>query len=262
MPLLTGTSGFDYPHWRGPFYPRSLPAAGRLAFYAARFPCVELNSPFYRLPAGETFRRWAEQVPDGFTFAVKASRYLTHVKRLDEPEDAVNRLLERARLLGGHLGPILLQLPPTMTVELDRLGRTLDAFGGVKVAVEFRHSSWFTPEVMTVLRSHGAALCLADRGGPQTPLWRTAGWTYLRFHEGRSRPLPCYGESALRAWIERLGHLELAGEAAAGSAGRPQALDGFAFFNNDAGACAVRDAGDFARLLSLASAARTEAASV
>jgi uncharacterized protein YecE (DUF72 family) len=265
MALLIGTSGFDYPHWRGRFYPASVRGGDRLAYYAAHFRAVELNVTFYRMPAESAFRRWAAAAPEGFVFAVKASRYLTHVRRLREPEPAVRYLMARAGLLGVHLGPILLQLPPDMPVELDRLAETLSAFEAVareagvgagatggaevgagrarvvaapalRVAVEVRHESWFRPEFEALLREHGAALCLADRRGPRTPIWRTADWTYVRFHEGRG-DWPGYGDSELEAWAGWL--REVWGSE----------LSGYAFFNNDARGCAIDDARRFARLV-------------
>ena len=262
MPMAIGTSGFDYPHWRGLFYPPAVRGSDRLAYYARHFGAVELNVTFYRMPAESAFRHWAQAAPEGFVFAVKASRYLTHVKRLLEPEQPVRYLLERARLLGPHLGPILIQLPPDMPIELDRLADTLAAFermsrepaegpGGrrepaasptpapIRVAVEVRHESWFTPELEALLREHEAALCLADRRGAQTPIWRTTDWTYVRFHEGRG-DWPGYSDSELEAWAGIL--CETWG---------PDP-DGYAFFNNDARGCAIDDARRFARALETA----------
>jgi uncharacterized protein YecE (DUF72 family) len=169
--------------------------------------------------------------------AVKASRYLTHVLRLNHPEEPVRLLVERASELGGKLGPILLQLPPTMRIALDRLERTLDVFPDRwRVAVEFRHVSWFTDDVRRVLEARRVALCLADRFGPLTPLWRTADWSYLRFHAGRAAPLPCYGRQALATWVERLSDQWTPDE------------DVYVYFNNDPRACALRDAIVFERL--------------
>jgi uncharacterized protein YecE (DUF72 family) len=197
-----------------------------------------LNVTFYRMPAAATFRSWAARVPDDFLFAVKASRYLTHVLRLREPREPVAFLMERASELGSHLGPILLQLPPDMPADLPRLGATLEAFPStVRVAVEPRHDSWFTEELRSLLMTRNAALCLADRRGPLTPQWRTADWTYLRFHGGRARPRPCYSDRALDAWARRL-HED-------GGAG----TQGFAYFNNDHHGCALRDAATFGRQL-------------
>jgi uncharacterized protein YecE (DUF72 family) len=169
--------------------------------------------------------------------AVKASRYLTHILRLNDPDEPVRLLVERARELGDKLGPVLLQLPPSMRIAVDRLERTLDAFpADWRVAVEFRHVSWFTDEVRRVLEERRVALCLADRFGPLTPVWRTADWTYLRFHAGRATPLPCYGRQALSTWVERLG-----------AQWRPDE-DVYVYFNNDPRACALRDAIVFERL--------------
>ena len=239
MTLLVGTSGFDYKDWRGSFYPRFIKSGDRLAFYAVHFDTVELNVTFYRMPAASAFRGWRDAVPEGFVFAVKASRYLTHIRRLVDPEQPVEFLMERAGELGDRLGPILLQLPPSLEVDLERLERTLVAFGrSVRVAVEPRHKSWFVPELCDVLRRHGAAFVLADRRGPIAPLWATSDWTYLRMHQGSATPRPCYGDAALRAWVERLGALpDGAGDS------------GYVYFNNDHRACAVKNAAEFEELL-------------
>lgn len=235
MPLLVGTSGFDYRDWRGPFYPRYLRSTERLAFYAERFRTVELNVTFYRMPTADAFRGWRDAVPDDFVFAVKASRYLTHVRRLLDPQGPVHYLMERASLLGDRLGVVLLQLPPSMPIDLERLDATLRAFERrVPVAVEVRHASWFVPDLCALLREHDAAFVLADRRRPITPLWATASWTYLRLHEGRATPRPCYGDHALRSWADRLGDLPL-------DAGRR----GFVYFNNDPRACAPANAQTF-----------------
>jgi uncharacterized protein YecE (DUF72 family) len=190
------------------------------------------------LPPAATFRSWASRVPDDFVFAVKASRYLTHILRLRDSREPVERLMERASELGPHLGPVLLQLPPDLEVDLDRLERTFEAFPkSVRVAVEPRHDSWYVDEVRRVLEDHRAALCLADRRGPKMPAWRTADWAYLRFHGGRAGPASCYGEQALTTWASSVPDIW----------GRDP--DGFAYFNNDHAGCALRDAATFARLL-------------
>jgi uncharacterized protein YecE (DUF72 family) len=236
MPVLIGTSGWQYGHWRGRFYPQRLAQARWLEHYAERFATVESNNAFYRLPEAGTFAAWAARTPPDFVMAVKASRYLTHIRRLREPEEPVDRLLDRARHLGGKLGPVLLQLPPNLQADPAALDRTLRAFpAGVRVAFEPRHESWFSDEVRGLLAEHGAALCLADSPRRRTPLWRTAEWTYLRLHEGRASPRPCYGRQALAGWAGRLA--DLVG---------PDA-DAYVYFNNDPAGCAVRDARVFAR---------------
>jgi uncharacterized protein YecE (DUF72 family) len=232
-----GTSGFMYEHWRRRFYPPGA-RGSELEFYAQTFDTVELNVTFYRMPSKATFRAWASRVPDDFVFAVKASRYLTHIKRLRDPRESVDALIERASELGSHLGPVLLQLPPDLALDLEGLIGVLDAFPRrVRLAVEPRHESWFVNDVQDVLEEHGAALCLADRRGPVTPLWHTAGWGYLRFHSGAATPRSCYGEAALRTWADRLR-----------DTWGPNP-SGYVYFNNDFNGCALRDAGTFARLL-------------
>ena len=195
---------------------------------------------FYRFPEAKTFKNWAARVPDGFVFAIKASRYLTHYKRLREPEEPVDRFMARAAHLGTRLGAVLLQLPPDLACTPTDLDRTLRAFGGrVKVAVEIRHDSWWNEEVRALLTERGAVLCFADRDSRLvTPIWRTADSGYVRFHAGRARPLPCYGRRALTSWAERLAALFGMHD------------DAYAFFNNDTRACAVRDAATFKRLIS------------
>ncbi len=236
MPLIVGTSGWQYASWRGRFYPRGLPQRSWLEHYAHRFARVEVNNTFYNLPAAETFRRWSEETPADFRFALKLSRYLTHICRLREPEDSVALFLERAKPLAAKTGPLLLQLPPTMRCDVERLDAALAAFPRRwRIAVEFRHTSWYTDEVAACLRHHDAALCLTDRRGrPQQPMWRTSTWGFVRLHEGRATPYPCYGDTSLRSWVTRIADLW-----------RPDD-DVFAFFNNDPGGCAARDAVRFA----------------
>jgi uncharacterized protein YecE (DUF72 family) len=230
-----GTSGWQYRDWRGRFYPERLPQRGWLAHYARRFETVEVNNSFYRLPEAATFARWREQTPDGFLIAVKASRYLTHILRLREPREAVDLLLERARAAEEALGPVLFQLPPNLRAEPARLRETLDAIGGrVMAAFEFRHPSWLTDEVFSVLEDAGAALVLADRAGERSEPRVTGGWSYVRFHQGTAKRSG-YRRDALRWWADRLVALP--------------ADDTFVYFNNDPGAAAPRDAARLAELL-------------
>ncbi len=237
--LYVGTSGWQYPHWRGTFYPPSLAQSRWLGYYSERFQTVEVNNTFYNLPAGAAFETWAAQTPDDFIFALKMSRFLTHIKRLKDPGEPVRRFMERAERLGPKLGPILVQLPPQLGVDVDRLDQLLAQFTpGVRVAVEFRHPSWFESKVRSLLERRQAALCLSDTPRRRTPLWRTADFGFVRFHEGEARPHPCYGRAALKTWARRLAGLY-----------EPDA-DVFAFFNNDGRACALRDAGVFARAAS------------
>lgn len=218
-------------------YPRGEPHRRWLELYAGAFDTVELNGTFYRLPKAARFRAWAETVPAGFVFAVKASRYLTHVRRLRAPREPVERLMDRASALGDRLGPVLVQLPPDMPAALDRLDATLGAFGrSVRVAVEPRHPSWFTNELRDLLAAHGAALCLADRRGLRVPPWATTDWAYVRLHEGRASPASCYGDRALASWERRIR-----------SPAFPDCA--FVYFNNDGHGCAVRNARTLRRRL-------------
>lgn len=238
MTVLVGTSGWQYRDWRGGLYPSDLAQARWLPRYAECFPTVEVNATFYRLQAPGTFDRWGRATPEGFVFALKASRYLTHVRRLQDPGDPVDTFLERARRLGGKLGPILLQLPPTMRADVPRLAAALDCFpDGMRVAVEPRHPSWFCTELERALGDRDVALCLADRAEEAiTPLWRTSSWSYVRLHEGTGSPRPGYRPGTLRRWVEHL--LATWGAHA----------DGYVYFNNDTRGCAPRDARRFIEL--------------
>jgi uncharacterized protein YecE (DUF72 family) len=246
MPVLVGTSGWQYRHWRGVLYPADLPQRRWLEHYASQYATVENNNSFYRLPGQETFAAWRAQTPDDFVMAVKASRYLTHVRRLRDPAEPVARLLGAAAGLGSKLGPVLVQLPPNLAAEPARLAASLAEFraahqpgrdGPVRVAVEPRHPTWWTDEVRQILADHDAALCWADRlGDPITPLWRTTGWGYLRFHEGSAGPRPSYGQAALRSWVDRVRETWPGGE------------DVYVYFNNDPGGAAVTDSAQFAAL--------------
>ncbi|TDB70555.1 DUF72 domain-containing protein [Micromonospora sp. KC723] len=236
--FLVGTSGWQYRDWRERFYPATLPQRRWLEHFATRFATVEVNNAFYRLPERETFAAWRARTPADFCVAVKMSRYLTHVKRLREPTEPVARFLGRASALGDRLGPVLVQLPPNLPADPDALDATLRLFpADVRVAVEPRHPSWWTDEVRRVLERHRAALVWADRlGRPVTPLWRTTDFGYLRLHEGRARPWPRYGRTALGTWVRRLG------------AAFDDPEPAYVYLNNDPGGAAVVDAVAFAAL--------------
>jgi uncharacterized protein YecE (DUF72 family) len=237
--LVVGTSGWQYADWRGAVYPEGVPQRAWLEHYARQFATVEVNNAFYRLPERSVFARWRDQTPDGFVVAVKVSRYLTHIRRLRDPQEPVDRLVDRAAGLGDRLGPYLLQLPPNLGSDSWLLDACLRAFpSGARVAVEPRHDSWWTDEVRAVLERRGAALCWADRRGhPITPLWPTADWGYVRLHEGTASPRPSYGRTALSTWVDRI----------TSAWPSPQA-DVFVYFNNDPGGAAVRNARTFRRL--------------
>jgi len=232
--VVIGTSGWQYRDWRGRFYPQRMPQRLWLEHYAAHFATVESNNAFYRLPERSTFEAWRTRTPADFRWAVKASRFLTHIKRLREPEEPVARLMGRAEGLGERLDVVLLQLPPTLRADVELLRECLAQFpAGARVAVEPRHETWWTDEVRALLERYGAALCWADRDEePVAPLWRTAGWSYLRLHRGvhdwRYRP------ETLQLWADRLAATWEPDE------------DVLVYFNNDPGGAAVVDAVGFA----------------
>jgi len=248
LPLLVGTSGWQYRDWRGDFYPGGVPVSRWLGYYAGHFPVVENDGTFYRLASRDTFASWHERTPPGFVMAIKASRYLTHIRRLRDPAEPVARLLDSASGLADRLGPVLLQLPPNLTADAALLADCLRLFAtefgrhgtapaGGRVCVEFRHSSWLTDEVRSILIAHNAALCWSDRAArPLGPLWRTADWGYLRFHEGAAQPWPRYGHQSLKSWLARIS-----------DAFSPEA-DVFAFFNNDQHCAAPADATALAQI--------------
>jgi uncharacterized protein YecE (DUF72 family) len=223
-----GTSGWQYADWREVFYPRGVAQRDWLATYAAEFDTVEVNATFYRLPKVEVVERWAAMLPSTFVMTVKASRYLTHIKRLREPEEPVTRLLSRIAPLErrGILGPILLQLPPDFAVAPDLLDATLARFPDqLRIAVEPREQSWFCDPVRRILEARGAALVWADRNGRSLgPLWETCEWRYLRLHHGRTDWQ--YDDADLKRWARRM--------RAAG--------DGYVYANNDPGGAAIIDA--------------------
>ena len=240
MPLLIGTSGWQYRDWRDAFYPPGVPASRWLEHYATQFSTVENNGTFYRLATREIFADWRSRTPDDFVMTIKASRYLTHIRRLRDPAEPVSRLLGAAAGLGDRLGPILVQLPPTMRAAPALLDACLAEFRAAtrklniaapRVCVEFRHQSWETDETKQILTDHNAALCWSDRQGrPQGPLWRTADWGYVRFHEGAANPWPRYGKHSLSTWLDRVRQTW------------PASTEVFAYFNNDQNAAAPADA--------------------
>jgi uncharacterized protein YecE (DUF72 family) len=197
--VLTGTSGFSYKEWKGSFYPEDLADSGMLRYYASRLPAVEINNTFYRMPRAALLESWAEQVPDGFAFALKASQQITHRKRLKEAAEAVSYFLSVATTLGDRLGPVLFQLPPNFKKDVPRLRDFLALLPPAsRSAFEFRHESWFDDEVFDALRSAGAALCWAEDEELATPTRPTAGWGYLRLRRQD------YGDADLASWAERI----------------------------------------------------------
>jgi uncharacterized protein YecE (DUF72 family) len=248
--IRIGTSGWCYPHWRGRFYPRGLSAAGELAFYARHFGSVEINNTFYRLPERRTLAAWRDSVPRDFLFAVKASRYLTHMKKLAAPAAAVRRFFRRIEVLGGKLGPVLFQLPPRWRCDAPRLGVFLDALpGGLRYAFEFRDRSWLTEAVYDALARRNAALCIYELASFQSPARITADFAYVRLHGPAAAYRGCYSPRALTGWARRL---------------RQWAADGLAvycYFDNDEAGYAAHNALQLVRISAESSAAAAARAS-
>nr|AYC79545.1 hypothetical protein [uncultured bacterium] len=231
-----GCSGWNYKAWRGAFYPPGVPPAKWLEYYARHFDTVELNNSFYRLPERETFASWERRVPGDFLYAVKASRFLTHMKRLRDPGPPLERLLSRVDALGGRLGPILYQLPANLRRDLDRLRVFLSALPRtmgeyrLRHVIEFRHPSWYEGDVLTLLEDHHVALCLHDKLGSEIAQSRSRPFVYVRFHGTSGMYRGSYTREALDSWAQRL-----AADAANGRAV-------YAYFNNDPEAVAVANA--------------------
>lgn len=200
MKLLAGTSGYAFKEWKGGFYPADLKDDGMLGYYAGKFPTVEINNTFYRLPKEKVLLDWASQVPDPFTFAIKASQRITHHARLGPASlDAVEFLMRNVGSLGSRLGPVLFQLPPNLKKDLDRLRVFLDMLPlHGRFTIEFRHPSWYEDDVLDVLRARDVALCITDQPEFASPVVATASWGYARLHK------PDYDEAALQAWAARL----------------------------------------------------------
>ncbi len=200
MRLLAGTSGYSFKEWKGVFYPEDLADDGMLGYYASRFSTVEINNTFYRLPKEHVLQEWASQVPDGFTFAIKASQRITHYARLKpDAASAVEFLLKNTVVLGEKLGPILFQLPPNLKKDFDRLRAFLDTLPeGRRYTIEFRHASWFDDHVLDALRARDIPLCITEQPEFASPVVATASWGYTRLHRLD------YDAAALATWAQRL----------------------------------------------------------
>jgi len=233
--LRIGCSGWNYKSWRGPFYPDRLPAREWLPYYATVFDTVEANGTFYRLPEKTTFASWRAQTPASFEMAVKASRFLTHMKRLRDPDEPLRRLFGRAQALGPRLGPVLYQLPPTFRLDAPRLEAFLAAIArtpGRKRShvFEFRHPSWYTTEIFELLERHAATLCLHDKLGSEIAEPFIGPIVYVRFHGTSGCYHGSYTARQLDAWARRL------------TSRAPTRAPIYAYFNNDPGAAATANA--------------------
>jgi uncharacterized protein YecE (DUF72 family) len=248
--IRIGCSGWNYATWRASFYPTGLPASRWLEHYASVFDTVEVNTTFYRLARREAVERWVRQTPEGFCFAVKASRYLTHMKRLTDLDRGVQRLYEPLEPLAGagRFGPMLWQLPPNFRRNDERLAAALDQLPPGRHAFEFRHPSWFSDAVYELLRWHGVALAIGDRPEAEFQSHEiTADFTYVRFHYGRRGRRGNYSDTELREWARRIAEW-----------GR--SVDVYAYFNNDWEVFAPRNAQALRRMVAAEGAAGAPAA--
>jgi uncharacterized protein YecE (DUF72 family) len=235
-----GCSGWHYEHWRGLYYPQELPRPKWLSFYAQQFDTVELNNSFYRVPSEKALTTWRESTPDSFIFAVKASRFITHIKRLKNLGSAVDDFLSRAGLLKEKLGPLLYQLPPSMKRNDELLQNFLSSLPPkYRHVIEFRHESWIHEAVFDILRTHNIGLCVFDMPGFSCPLVATSDFAYVRFHGSQGLYSSRYSDEELSRWAQKIARL---GQDLKAS---------YIYFNNDAEAFAVENAMKLRSLLGI-----------
>jgi uncharacterized protein YecE (DUF72 family) len=239
-PIYIGTSGWSYRSWRGTFYDASESPSDYLEFYARHFATVEVNNTFYRLPEIKTIKSWRDTVPADFIFAIKASQFITHMKRLRDPEQPLRQLFDRIEPLGDRLGPILFQCPPRWHKNVDRLETFLRQLSrDHRYAFEFRDPTWFDREVYDLLSQHDVALCVYDMGGKRSPMETTADIVYVRFHRPAGEDTWAYDRDALTELANDIGSWVDAG------------LSVYCYFNNDPGGAAPRNAQELLELLGL-----------
>lgn len=238
--IRIGTSGWHYDHWRGRFYPEELAKSQWLDYYSRHFDTVEINNTFYHLPQARTMVNWHDNTPAGFVYAVKASRYITHIKKLNDPAESIQRFFELADLLKRRLGPILFQLPPSQHQDLDKLGAFIKCLPKRNHAVfEFRHRSWYEQDTLDLMRRRGVALCVHDLGDSAAPRAVTSEMVYLRFHGTSGRYAGNYTDDMLADWAEWIEE----------QAANVRAV--YAYFNNDVEGHAINNANTLKRLLGL-----------
>lgn len=236
--IHVGTSGWHYSHWVGPFYPKGMSSEEFLAFYAQRFHSVEINNTFYSLPREATLEAWRDGTPQDFVFTCKASRFITHMKKLGDPKRSVKRFFDAIEVLGPKLGPVLFQLPPRWHVNTDRLRAFLAALPGrYRYAFELRDDTWFTDDVLKALESAGAAFCIYDLAGRQSPEHVTSDLVYIRLHGPGQAYQGQYSDAALRRWAWNIVRWSR------------EKRDVYCYFDNDQNAYAAGDAARLTRLV-------------
>ena len=235
-----GTSGWHYKHWVGPFYPAKMPPSKMLRFYLERFDTVEINNSFYRLPAESAIEGWCRETPPNFCFAVKASRYITHNRKLNDPVNTVEKFMIVIEKLEKRLGPILFQLPPLWKLNLERLEQFLEGLPNRhRYVFEFRNPTWNVPEVYEILNRHNAAYCIYELAGYQSPIQITANFAYVRLHgPGANKYQGDYTQQALQTWASRI------------EAWRKELKHVFVYFDNDQAAYAPKNALELKRMVS------------
>lgn len=236
--FFIGTSGWSYDHWSGVFYPLDLRTTDWLAFYIKHFNSVEINNTFYHLPSPKAFKGWKESAPEGFIYAVKGSRFITHMKKLNDPQKPLNLFLKRASILGEHLGSVLFQLPPHWRCNPERLSNFIRLLpDNIRFAFEFREHSWFNKEVYDTLKERNIALCIYHMPDFQSPIEATASFVYIRFHGTEYLYGGRYSKKELSRWADIMKDFIKNG------------LDVYAYFNNDAYGYAVMNAGELMEML-------------
>ena len=228
--IFIGTSGWNYNHWKSIFYPEKLSTKGWFDYYSKRFDTVEINNTFYNLPAANIFKNWKKQAPANFIYVVKANRYITHMKKLKNPKDAIKKFFSRINLLKGNLGPILYQLPPRWGCNVERLETFITALPKDKIHVfEFRDDSWHTEEVFETLDKHQASFCIHDMPHVKCPKLAIGKVAYLRFHGAQAIYQGGYPARTLKKWADWISN-------------QSKKRDVYVYFNNDAEGHAVEDA--------------------
>jgi uncharacterized protein YecE (DUF72 family) len=226
-----GTSGWHYDDWRGRFYPEKLPKAKWLEFYARHFGTLELNNPFYHLPSEKAFQNWHDASPGDFVFAVKVSRFITHIKRLKDCDEAVDNFMSRAVILKEKLGPLLYQLPPGLHRDDDRLASFLHILPqGMKHVIEFRHKSWFEEDIFNILRKYDVGFCVFDMPKLTSPVIATADFAYIRFHGSGSLYSSRYSDKEMAYWARKIRRLA------------KKLKEVYIYFNNDVSGYALENA--------------------